>query len=75
MQPTQAMMEKKQMSAFVVSPAKLPNRAAHFSSQQRSFVPAQRRSMTITALENSKPDKSNFTLVPAPQAGAAIIRP
>ena len=75
MQPTQSMIEKKQMSAFVVSPAKAPHRGAHISSQQRSFVPAQRRSLTITALENSKPDKSNFTLVPAPQAGAAIIKP
>jgi hypothetical protein len=50
MQPTQEMLEKKQMSAFVFAPARVPNRGAHMSSQQRSFVPAQRRSMTITAL-------------------------
>ena len=75
MQPSQAMMEKKQISAFVFTPAKMPHRAPHISSQQKGFVVAQRRSTTISALQNNKPDKSVFSLVPAPQAGAAIIRP
>ena len=75
MQPSQDILEKKQISAFVVTPAKLPNKAPHFSSQQKSFAVAQRRSMTITALQNNKADKYSSSLVPAPQAGAAIIRP
>lgn len=76
MQPGSKNVDSKLISAFTVPrpPVHSSSKFTAAVSRNDRVVYAQKKSITMSALENSVADKSGGSMVPAPQVGALALR-